>query len=393
MRLIRLKNVSRGNIDFEDINEKKKYKRKQIGVILGLYFIIALVYASIYCNNPISYDAISRPLTYYLEYDATERSMANVILNGDACLWVLVSIFAVGVVFYLSKMELRFRKVKEACPQESCGLRKLLIPAYRALTWLLVLVAVLTLNVVFYRKDILLYFKNKNMESQSLVAAPPIEHKGPDLKKPNNPPYELKPHSTVSDIAKENGMSVEKLQLYALMWTIYRNDEPIATKFPDPKMRFFELEKHHYHIVCKDEMSCLRFINTVAPINRSLITLKISIFHEAQSLGVEDKYFNKDVEKLNTEPLVKMRDAVQIWANEIERSSTDPETVEIPKILYYLNIEPSEENLRLFEEYIRTLDSIPLNPKLSVGFLDRAIDTDPELRLPIPRVQNTKKQM
>lgn len=337
---------------------------------------------------------MSTPLSYYLQQDnhtinATVASKAKIVL-----IILCVVLMLVLYICYLDSeaFKLPFKVKKEKDQRYSKVISKLTSFG----TIILVIILFVLFNLLFYQKDLEKFIANQKTPTERVgLPESKIEYRGPDLQNPDDPPFPFSPHQTVAGMAREARLSVERLQLYSLMWTVYKNDEPLKSKFPNAKERFYELEKHHYRIVCKEKMSCVNFINRVAPINRSLITLKVAILKEALSLNVAKEYFNNspNIDVLNKEPLVKMRDAVQVWAIETERKGMEDKSVEIPMILYHLNIEPTAENLALFELYVKILDETPLNPKISIGFLKQAIDTDPNLRIPIPRNEIELKRL
>ena len=390
MKLPKRKNVLKGDTVLNDTKTdaiEKDYKKKQLAIITVMVILVAITMFGVYGNNPTSSEIMTMPLSYYLQQNYEERRLLKLTLDTDMVIWISVGVVILSLTFYLMHLEMRHRKVVGQCPYPDCRLRKFMIGVYRSVFIFGALLIFVLFNLVFYREDI----KNciaSEKTSTPIVTQEKITHKGPDLKNPSAPPFLFKPHTTVEDMAKEANLSIERLQLYSLMWTLYKNDEPLHSKFPDDKKRFYELEKYHFHLVCKDNLACINYINKVAPINRSLITLKVALFKDADVLGVAREYFNENITKLNVEPLLSMRDAVQTWAKETERHGTGEEVVEVPKILYTMNIEPTKENLDLFDWYIKTLDETPLNPKLSIGFLSNAIDSDPNLKIPIPRSQS-----
>lgn len=337
---------------------------------------------------------MSTPLSYYLQQDnhtinATVASKAKIVL-----IILCVVLMLVLYICYLDSEAFKFPfKVKKEKDQKYSEVISRL-SSFGTIIW--VIIFFVLFNLLFYQKDLEKFIANQKTPTEQVgLPESKIEYRGPDLQNPDVPPFPFSPHQTVAGMAREARLSVERLQLYSLMWTVYKNDEPLKSKFPNAKERFYELEKHHYRIVCKEKMSCVNFINRVAPINRSLITLKVVILKEALSLNVAKEYFNNspNIDVLNREPLVRMRDAVQVWANETERKGIEDKSVEIPMILYHLNIEPTAENLALFELYVKILDETPLNPKISIGFLKQAIDTDPNLRIPIPRNEIELKRL
>lgn len=342
-------------------------------------------------NNNTS-DIMSTPLSYYLQQN---NHATNTTVASKARIVLIILCTVLLLVLYICHLDskvfkLPFKVKKDKAKKYSKLLSELL--SFGTIIWVIILFVLF--NLLFYQKDIEKFIASQKTPTEHVgVPDTKIEYRGPDLQNPDDPPFPFSPHQTVSEMAREARLSVERLQLYSLMWTVYKNDEPLKSKFPNSKERFYELEKHHYRIVCKEKISCVNFINRVAPINRSLITLKVAILKEASSLNVAKEYFNNspNIDTLNKEPLVKMRDAVQVWANEIEIKGMDDKSVEIPMILYHLNIEPTAENLDLFELYIKLLDETPLNPKISIGFLKQAIDTDPNLKIPIPRNESELK--
>lgn len=390
MKLPKWKNVLKGDTVLKDTKTdvvEKDYKKKQLTIIAVMVILVVITLFGVYGNNPTSSEIMTMPLSYYLQQNYEERRLLKLTLDTDIVIWVSVAAVILSLTFYLMYLEIRHRKVVGQCPYPDCRLRKFMVSVYRSVFIFGALLIFILFNLIFYREDI----KNciaSEKPTTHVVTQEKIKHKGPDLKNPAAPPFLFNPHATVETMSKEAGMTIERLQLYSLMWTLYKFDEPLRSKFPDDKKRFYELEKYHFHLVCKDNLSCINYLNKVAPINRSLVTLKVALFKDADTLGVASEYFSKNIEKLNKEPLLRMRDAVQTWAKETERNGTGEEIVEVPKILYMMNIEPTKENLDLFDWYIKTIDETPLNPKISVGFLSSAIDADPNLKIPIPRSQS-----
>ena len=345
-------------------------------------------------NSNKTSDIMSTPLSYYLQQN---NHTINATVASKAKIVLIILCVVLILVLYICHLDseafkLPFKVKKEKDQKYSKVISRL--SSFGTIIWVIILFVLF--NLLFYQKDLEKFIANQKITTEQVgIPESKIEYRGPDLQNPDDPPFPFRPHQTVSGMAREAGLSVERLQLYSLMWAVYKNDEPLKSKFPNPKERFYELEKHHYRIVCKEKMSCVNYINRIAPINRSLITLKVTILKDALSLNVAKEYFNNspNIDILSKEPLVRMRDAVQVWANEIERKGMKNTAVEVPMILYHLNIEPTVENLTLFEQYIKLLDETPLNPKISIGFLKQAIDTDPNLRIPIPRNEIELKRL
>lgn len=380
------------NIESRDTREEiiKQYRSRQEKLIALLIVFVFIVIICLQGNSGTS-DIISTPLSDFLQQsDHVSRTSLAFITKVVFSIFV----FVLSIILYICYIDFKIVKTPFGIPSKhSC--KKLIseIFSYSAIVW--IVAVFLAFNLIFYRDDIQKFIAKQKAINTEQVGLPEskIEYRGPDLTNPDDPPFPFRAHQTVEGMAKEAGLTVERLQLYSLMWTVYKNDEPIVSKFPNPRERFYELEKHHYHIVCKEKMSCINYVNNIAPINRSLITLKIAILKETSSLNVAKEYFNNspNIDKLNSEPLVEMRDVVPVWANEIERKGMEDKAVEVPTIMYHLNIEPTNENLKLFEGYIKILDETPLNPKISIGFLKQAIDTDPNLKIPVPRSEEKLK--
>lgn len=388
-------NVSKENIDSRDTNKEVlyQYRKKQIKTLFFLGILIVTTILGLQNSNKAS-DIMTTPLSYYLQQN-------NHAINATVASKARIVSFVLGLVLVLvlyichldsAAFKLPFKQKKDENKKYSKLLSEM--TSFGTIIWVIILFVLF--NLLFYQKDIEKFIARQKITTEQVgIPESKIEYRGPDLQNPDDPPFPFSPHQTVAGMAREAGLSVERLQLYSLMWAVYKNDEPLKSKFPNAKERFYELEKHHYRIVCKEKISCVSYINRIAPINRSLITLKVAILKDALSLNVAKEYFNNsnNIDILSKEPLIRMRDVVQVWANEIERKGMENTAVEVPMILYHLNIEPTVENLTLFEQYIKLLDETPLNPKISIGFLKQAIDTDPNLRIPIPRNEIELKRL
>ena len=362
---------------------KKLYKWSRLVSIFLIIILILIAFALMYFNvsEKNTLKIVTTPLVSYLENYKSSDDLPGLLTRSlNSLKWLFISITI--LIAYMVYAENRYNKILNDNNKRKLDRGWEIKYLTGCISFIII---IFVLNLFYYRNEIKEYVTEKKFFHKNF-----LKHTDATIINKNEPPFIIdhdnRNKPTLQFVSNKIGLSIERTQLYALLWVIYKGDTPFSIRHTDPSDRFQSLERYQLHMLCKEDMGCIDFINRAAPMNRSLIIPKILLLKRAEQSSLATVYFSSKINVIFSDNLKKYKDVIYNWAEKVDQYSDDPDkVVTIINIMYQMNIDPTVENLSTVEQVLNVIDYSTLNPKISVGFLSSCIDVDPLLSVPVPK--------